>query len=112
MEEDAYAPLWPLAIHWGEKLGRWVKLRKLTFLSTDLWLNSVQWTLANVFDGHGWLLSKIDLAVAFLHWTIYFIFDQKIEHCETAKKGVDFYMKLREHLGENPNTEKVYNLSP
>ena len=112
MGEDPGAPLWPLAIHWEERLGRWVELRKLTLISSDLWLTSVQWTLANVFDGHGWLFRKIFLAEAFLHWTIYFIFDQKIEARVQKKKGVDLYMKLLEHLREHTNTAEVYNLSP
>ena len=112
MGEDPGAPLWPLTIHWGEKLGRRVKLRKLTLLSPDLWLTSVQWTLVNVFDPQGWLFSKLDLATAFLHWTIYFIFDQKIEGCSSATKGVDYFLRLREHLRKNPSTETVCNLSP
>ena len=31
-------PLWLLAIHWEENLGRWVKLCKQTLLSPALWL--------------------------------------------------------------------------
>jgi hypothetical protein len=112
MGEDPGAPLWQLAIHWEEKLGRWVQLRKLTLLSPYLWLTSVQWTLANVFDVQGWLFPKLDLAVALLHWTIYFIFDQDIEGCGPGKKGVDYYLELRKRLGADEKTKKVYNISP
>ena len=77
----------------------------------DLWLASVQWTLSTVFNPKGWLLSKVDLAVAFLYWTIYFIFDQEIDGCERAKKGIDYYLKLRELLRMRKETQKVYNLS-
>lgn len=111
MGEDPAAPLWPLAIHWDKKLGGWVDIRKLTLLSPDFWLNFVQWTLANVFDPKGWLFPKLDLAVALLHWTTYFVFDQDIEGCESGKKGVDYYLELWKWLGLDEKTKMVYNVS-
>jgi hypothetical protein len=75
---------------------------------SDLCLTSIQWTLASMFDTKkGWLFPKLDLAVAFLHWTIYFIFDQEIEGCGKAKKGVDYCLKLRELLGMDDKTKTV-----
>lgn len=74
----------------------------------DLWLTAVQWTLASMFDMQGWLIPKLDLAVAFIHWTIHFLFDHEIEGCWKAKKGVDYYLTLWELLGIDEKTEKVY----
>ena len=75
---------------------------------TDLWLTAVQWTLVSMFDMQGWLIPKLNLAVAFIHWTIHFLFDHEIKGCWKVKKGVNYYLMLWELLERDKETKKVY----
>jgi len=98
MGVNAKTPHWKVAVYWGAQLGRWVILRKRTFHRTTLLLTYVQWTLASVFDLKGWFFSKVDLAVVFMYWTIFFLFDKNIDSLASRKRGFDVYRRLAKCL--------------
>lgn len=52
-------------------------------------------------------MSKLDLAVTFLYWTIRFIYCDDIESKGAGKKEADYFIVLVEYLRSDVTTEPV-----
>lgn len=79
-------------------------------ISTELWLTSVQWTLATTFDLQGWFRPKLGLAVALLCWTLRFIYYDEVELDEAGRKGVNYFEVLMGRLRSDPETAMVSDI--
>jgi hypothetical protein len=59
---------------------------------------------------NGWFIPKLGLAVAFLYWTIRFIYCDHIENNEGGGTGVDYFIELVRYLEADTATKKVRDI--
>ena len=62
------------------------------------------------FTPNGWFLSKLDLVLHFIYWTIHFLFDEGIASGGAGRRGVDYYLELVGWLGKDVKTEAVCDI--